>query len=158
MIYVGVQNSLKKSELASRPPVRHDFVPPEDLAWDCDRHIRFLETWSGRKARPGNMLESEYARWLEKVGRNRKAVLEKCRKFLRLFENLGSPPVDFVWATVTEDGIRLDGSHRAAAAVVLGKALVLVGVVAYAPGDEEWRSEVTRYRDGLIREVAESIG
>ncbi len=158
MIYVGVPNSEQKSLMARRPPVRTIHVTSEELAWDCVRHIRFLDVFLNvRRPRPCDMLQTEYAAWLRQMGRKDVAILDRCKKFLRLCETWKTPPDGSLWAVVTEDGLRLDGSHRAAVAVSLGRAAVPVGVIGYLPSDDSWRIEMLKIREAKIREVAESI-
>ena len=158
MIYVGIPNSMEKSLMVKRPSVKAIYVTPEELAWDCLRHVRFLEVFSTvRRPRTSDLLSSDYALWLRKTARTDSAILAKCRSFLWLYEEWGRNAEGKSWAVVTEDGLRLDGSHRAAVAVVLGKSVVPVDEVAYRESDQPWRREMMRIRDAKIREVAESI-
>src|SRR3990167_8892655 len=149
MIYVGVENSPAKIRIATRGPSRTIYVDPADLAWDCQRHITFLrdaekhlkdgwdEAW---------MLRSGYAGWMLHTGRTQGAVLARCRRFLERLAEIRLHGLDGPWATVTLDGIRLDGSHRAAIAVILEKESVPVAEVPYLMDDERWRRGAGAYR------------
>ena len=159
MIYVGVENSRAKSRIAGRQPVRTIYVHPKDLAWDCQRHVAFLREASTRGEEGWEeawMLCSPYAGWLLQGGRSEKSALERCRHFLSHFAHVRVYGVDGSWATVTEDGLRLDGSHRAAIAVVLGMQEVPVSVVPYLRTDWAWRHQWRRFRARRIQEEAMS--
>lgn len=154
MIYVGVQNSAKKAELARRRPVKTIYVDPQDLAWDCSRHIAFLreaKRHTGDSWDEAWMLRSWYAGWLLTAGRSQDSAIARCRRFLIMFAEIQRDGWSDAWATVTEDGIRLDGSHRAAIAVVLGLPRVPVSVVPYRPADETWRRAMQEYRRNCIQ-------
>lgn len=155
MIYVGVENSNAKVCIATRGPSRTIYVDPADLAWDCQRHIAFLrdaekhlkdgwdEAW---------MVRSQYAGWMLHTGRTQGAVLARCQRFLERLTEIRQHGLDGPWATVTLDGIRLDGSHRAAIAVLLGKDSVPVAEVPYMTDDARWRREAVAYRARRIQE------
>ena len=161
MIYVGVKNSRSKSRIAGRPPARTIYVNPDGLAWDCQRHIAFLRTATAKGFAKGIsgwddawMLCSAYAGWLLQTGRTEASALERCRLYLAHFAHVQAHGVPGPWATVTEDGLRLDGSHRAAIAVVLGHELVPVAVVPYLRTDWAWRHQWRRFRERRIQEGA----
>jgi len=155
MIYVGVENSPVKVRIATRAPARTLSVDPADLAWDCQRHIEFLldaerhlkdgwkEAW---------MIRTAYAGWMLQAGRTHGAVLARCRRFLERVAEIRLHGLDGPWAVVTVDGIRLDGSHRAAIAVVLGEDAVPVAEVPYLDDDARWRREAVAYRAKRIRD------
>jgi len=155
MIYVGVENSNAKVRIATRGPVRTIYVDPTELAWDCHRHIAFLrdaekhlkdgwdEAW---------MVRSQYAGWMLQGGRSQRTVLVRCRMFLERVADIRTHGLDGPWATVTVDGIRLDGSHRAAIAVILELESVPVAEVPYMMDDERWRREAVAYRARRIQE------
>ena len=155
MIYVGVENSTAKVRLATRGPSRMIYVDPVDLAWDCQRHIAFLrEAETHRKDgwEEAWMLRSSYAGWILHTGRTSRAALARCRIFRERLAEIRLHGLDGPWATVTVDGIRLDGSHRAAIAVVLALASVPVAEVPYLTDDERWRREAVAYRAKRIQE------
>lgn len=157
MIYVGVENSRGKSRIAGRQPIRTVYVHPEDLAWDCQRHIAFLREAAKRGEGTWDeawMVCSAYAGWFLETGRTIEAVRVRCQNFLAHFAHVRAQGVDGPWATVTEDGLRLDGSHRAAIAVVLGGPMVPVAVVPYLRTDWVWRRQWKEYRERRIQEEA----
>lgn len=161
MIYVGVENSRGKSRIAGRQPIETISVRSVDLAWDCQRHITFLRTALDNGLAKGIsgwddawMICSAYAGWLLQTGRSEQSALERCRLFLSHFTNVRAHGVSGPWATVTEDGLRLDGSHRAAIAVVLGKPAVEVSVVPYLHTDWAWRHQWRKFRAHRIRDEA----
>lgn len=157
MIYLGIPNSQTKSALCQRTPVRTIYVHPVDLAYDCDRHIDFLRTMDGLPGYPTEaaMLKTAYCQYLMSVGRSPVSAVQRAIRFLRLAEMWRDGQPGKVWATVTEDGLRLDGSHRAAIAVVAGLHSVPVAVVVYTRKDEEWRRRMLDLRTRLIRERKE---
>src|SRR3990167_746289 len=121
MIYVGVENSTAKVRIATRGPSRTIYVDPADLAWDCHRHVAFLRDAEKHLADSWDeawMLRSQYAGWMLQGGRSQRTVLVRCRMFLERVADIRTHGLDGPWATVTVDGIRLDGSHRAAIAVI----------------------------------------
>ena len=155
VIYVGVENSTAKVRLATRRPSRTIYVDPTDLAWDCQRHVAFLrdaETHLKDGWDEAWMLRSQYAGWMLQGGRTQPAVLARCRRFLERLAEIRLRGLDGPWATVTADGIRLDGSHRAAIAVILELESVSVAEVPYMSDDERWRREAVAYRAKRIRE------
>lgn len=121
MNFVGVQNCPIKSVIAGSDTGRLQDLTPMDVAFDCIRHIDFL-----RRLEEG-MTEDEfpaslYWKYIRLKGGNETKALVKCRRLKDLFFTIkaegfrpGTPHAD-----VTTDGIRLDGSHRAAVAAVLG--------------------------------------
>lgn len=155
MIYVGVENSNAKVRIATRGPSRTIYVDPADLAWDCQRHIAFLRD-AERHLKNGWdeawMVRSAYAGWMLQSGRTQGAVLARCRRFLERLAEIRLRGLDGPWATVTGDGIRLDGSHRAAIAVILELSSVPVAEVPYLTDDARWRREAVAYRAKRIRE------
>jgi len=155
MIYVGVENSHAKVRIATRGVLRTIYVDPADLAWDCHRHIAFLRDAEKHLADSWDeawMLRSQYAGWMLQGGRSQRTVLVRCRMFLERVADIRTHGLDGPWATVTVDGIRLDGSHRAAIAVILGLGSVPVAEVPYRAGDQRWRSEAVAYRAKRISE------
>ncbi len=157
MIYVGVENSNAKRRIAGRRPVDVIEVDAADLAWDCQRHIGFLREADRRREDGWDeawMVCSAYAGWFLETGRTLKATLVHCRAFLAHFAYIRAHGVTGPWATVTEDGLRLDGSHRAAIAVVLGRQQVPVAVVPYRLTDWAWRRQWSAYRARRIQEEA----
>lgn len=155
MIYVGVENSHAKVRIATRGVLRTIYVDPADLAWDCQRHLAFLRD-AEKHLRDGWeeawMLRSAYAGWMLHTGRTAGAALARCRRFLERLAEIRLHGLDGPWATVTADGIRLDGSHRAAIAVILEKESVPVAEVPYLTDDARWRREAVAYRAKRIRE------
>ena len=156
MIYVGVENSPIKVRIATRAPARTIYVDPTDLAWDCHRHLAFLRDAEKHLADTWDevwMLRSGYVGWMLQSGRTHRAVLARCRRFLERLSEIRLHGLDGPWAVVTADGIRLDGSHRAAIAVVLGLESVPVAEVPYLTDDARWQREAVAYRARRIQEA-----
>lgn len=150
-MYVGVPNSKTKQALSRRPPYRTIYVDAKSLAWDCARHIAFLE-WAERQE-PDALVGSDYARWLLHTGHDAASVQEKCRRFLALFDAIRDGLRFPSWAIVTEDCLRLDGSHRAACAAAIGLGTLAVSVVRYRYTDTKWRREMIAIRDAKWKGV-----
>lgn len=144
MVYYGIPNSPTKSKIAKRTPVKTIQVQPYDLAWDCQRHIAFLDAIQLDPS-DDSMLTTTYADYLRKTERTTEAVIAKCQKFWQLFQSLLKTPPES-WATVTDFGARLDGSHRAACAVVIGHQLVPVSVVPTYPFDMGFKAKCEKIR------------
>jgi len=116
---IGVKNSKVKKWLADQPPIQIIQISPETASYDCIRHIDFLKYW---KYDRDNFRKSIYWRYMVRAKGSDIAADEKCLYFGSLFDaicnngwNGSEHPI-----AITDDGVRLDGSHRSAIAKVLG--------------------------------------
>jgi hypothetical protein len=121
MDFVGVRNYPEKAQLLRNGTARLARVPTRNLAYDCFRHVEFLrsvEDGMGDDQFP----ETLYWKYHATVGRQEDAVRERCQCFIQLYENIRGQGIDYShgYIGVTTDGIRLNGSHRAAIAYVIG--------------------------------------
>ena len=118
--YVGIRNWKEKATLLRKGQYVLQEVPAEELAFDCVRHIEFLEQIERLPTR--NFSDTLYWKYLLSRGRSEHHAQQKCEQFVALYESVRSQGIDYSqgYVAVTEDGIRLNGSHRAAIAYVLG--------------------------------------
>lgn len=153
MNFVGVQNCPIKSAIMASDTGRLQDFAPMDLAFDCIRHIDFL-----RRLEQG-MTEDEfpaslYWKYIRLKGGNETKALVKSRRLKDLFASVkakgflpGTPH-----AEVTTDGIRLDGSHRAAAAAVLGLDTLTVRI--HAAGTTQAAARLTE--EAAVKRAAQT--
>jgi len=102
-------------------------VKSEGLAYECSRHIELLSMFDSGDT---NYEKSEYFRYCKSNNKKDKSIRERISKFMKLYksiENEGckTPPI------VTEDGCRLDGSHRISVVIHLGIENVNINLVEY---------------------------
>jgi hypothetical protein len=127
--FVGVRNSAEKARLLARGTSRRERVLVRDLAYDCLRHLDFLERLDG----PDDPSGSLYWRYLVWTGHTPASADERCARFAGLTRQIESEGLDsrLEPIAVTDDGIRLNGSHRAAIARHLGVDEVEVDVYSW---------------------------
>lgn len=147
MRYVGVENSPKKAEITRRKPARVISVPSDDFAWDCERHVAFLRWLRDlpHYPNPEELLRTDYCQYLLHT-RTEEAALKRALRFLRINEAWSRPKTIGPWGIGTSDGLRLDGSHRAAVAVVSGVRHVSIVEVPYTDMDLKWRTAMAVVR------------
>jgi len=124
--YIGVRNCPEKARFLRGSPIRIVSVSTEALAFDCERHLDFLVALrDGREPS-----ESLYWKHHALLGRSADWIAKRCRYFADLYRTIGIVGFDITRAhiAVTYDGIRLNGSHRAAIARQLGLERLAVGV------------------------------
>jgi len=118
---VGIRNSPQKKWLTSQEFVQRSIVKTKDLTFDCMRHLDFLAFYDkfGAKADFSSTL---YWRYYISFGHPPELAQHRCDRFGKLFEKFKSEELDrdVGRIKVTEDGIRLDGSHRSAIAYYRG--------------------------------------
>jgi len=132
MKFVGIRNSLAKRKVLQNGVFSIRTQLSLDLSYDCIRHIDFLRLVNA------GMVESEYQEtlyWkyiLLKGGSPEKAIF-RARQLRDLFLSVqqGALKPSESYGAVTEDGIRIDGSHRAAIATVLGISSLAVQVYSW---------------------------
>lgn len=161
MKYVGIRNSPEKAALLERGEGQKGVLPTDELAYDCIRHFDFLRTAAeaGEEAFP----ETLYWKYFLLTGRGPEAARARCRSFKRLYMRIraegyddGTDPI-----AVTEDGIRLNGSHRAAIGAFLDLPPLPVRVYRWkdvlpARRVRHVRAEADVKREGQTRYVGRS--
>jgi hypothetical protein len=132
---VGIRNSPEKARLLARGRSRAARLADGDLAYDCIRHLDFLER-GGRDPRA-----TLYWRYLVFTGRTAEAADARCRRFAELAEKIRTDGFDPARdpIAVTDDGMRLNGSHRAAIARSMGLGEVEVRVYSWDGALPSWR-------------------
>ena len=118
--YIGIKNWPEKSQLLLSSNYSVCECDTAALVYDCDRHIDFLTAYEkqGPQFDPRNTL---YYAFYMFISGDLKAKA-KCENFISLYEVarnttfFDSTPC----AAITDDGMRLDGSHRASIAFILG--------------------------------------
>ena len=156
MLFVGVRNSAEKARLLRHGTSSRSHLPAADLAYDCLRHRDFLERIKADH-RLESMQESLYWRWLVATGRAHEAADHHCRVYAALVAKVLAQGYDSNRnpIAVSDDGIRLDGSHRAAIAVALGIHEVAVDVYSWRDSVAEWRTRHVRDEAHVKREAQE---
>jgi hypothetical protein len=149
--YVGVRNSAEKARLLERGKPHRETVASAALAFDCVRHLDFLH----RLSEGGSARESLYWRYLVTVGHTPESADERCARYAALAEAIereGFDP-DRDPIAVSDDGVRLNGSHRAAIARHIGVADVGVDVYAWRGAVPSWRARHVREEARVKREA-----
>lgn len=147
--FVGVRRYPESARLLAEGSPRRATVASVDLAYDCVRHRDFLSRVMADESAEA-MRETLYWRYLVSTGRTADAADARCRGFAELLESIRTDGFDASRGesiAVTDDGIRLNGSHRAAIAQAL--ALGAVEVALYS-----WRAVFSTRRIRHILEEA----
>lgn len=121
-------------------------IKTEGVCHECSRHLQLLKYFDGGEIR---IDQSEYFKYQRKNKKSKKAVYSKIRKFKELYEKAKKGDVGY--PVITDDGCRLDGSHRCAIAVHLSEPILLVNMVSYedrfkASHCKKIRNQVRDYR------------
>lgn len=127
---IGVKNSRVKKWLAEQTPIHIIQIAPEAAGYDCVRHIDFLKYWKYDKE---NIRKSIYWQYTARTKGNKSEADAKCEYFGGLFDSVcanGWNGAKYPIA-ITNDGIRLDGSHRSAMATVLGITSIHAAVYSW---------------------------
>ncbi len=121
MKYVGVRNYPEKAQLLRNGTPWLARVSTRDLAYDCIRHVEILRSVDAGTG-ADRLSETLYWKYLAASGRQEDAIRQRCQRFIRLYEDIRERGMDYSqgYIGVTTDGIRLNGSHRAAIAYVTG--------------------------------------
>jgi hypothetical protein len=136
--FVGIRNSPEKQRvLAAGTPSRGRFGSDE-LAFDCVRHLDFLRRAVGSDT---PVRETLYWRYLIRSGHTPASADRRCRQFEAHATSIARKGfgAGFLPVAVTDDGLRLDGSHRAATAHWLGLEEVDVQVYRWSEVVSRWR-------------------
>tara|TARA_Y100000034_G_scaffold117577_1_gene157207 strand:- start:1309 stop:1782 length:474 start_codon:yes stop_codon:yes gene_type:complete len=113
---------------------------------ECTRHLEMLEVFDSKSDRK----DTEYYRYYRRQDKPRKIIFRKMDKFKRLYKDIRrngchTPPV------VTDDGCRLNGSHRLAILMHLKHEICKLNIVSYEQvfndkRSKEIREHVKQYR------------
>lgn len=129
MIYVGIPQWHWKKKLLSYAKSKPNFkvIDITNLAYECERHFEILSMFDCENS---NYSTSKYYQYQVMNKKNHKDIDRKINNFRSLYasikkEGCKKSPI------VTEDGCRLDGSHRSAILVHLGKKEAKVNIVLY---------------------------
>lgn len=161
MLYVGIPNSAEKAALLERRPGERLEVPPTDLAFDCIRHLDFLRRVE--KDDETAFPETLYWKTLLLRGRTEETALARCRRFSELHASVSKRGVDYALGrvAVTTEGMRLNGSHRAAIAAFLGLPSLEVDVHEWTGlpprSQRRLQEEVTLKREGQLEWLGRSV-
>ena len=157
MRFVGIRNGPEKVRLLRDGKSRLTQVPARDVTYDCLRHLQFLE-WVEKSECLHDFSETLYWKYLIYTGRTAEVVSSRCQRFLELYHRIRSRveiEKQFICASVTEDGIRLDGSHRASILCFLGVLNVWVRVYRWEDMFLDCQVRVLREEARIKREVQE---
>jgi len=140
----------KKSLLnhAQKKPRWHGMIIT-DYCHECSRHFELLKLFD--KKTKGEWKNSQYYKYQKEQGKKKKGILQKIQAFEKLYKSVASkgckePPV------VTDDGCRLNGSHRLAILIHLSETYATVNIAVYEDifddkKAKEIRRNVKRYRE-----------
>lgn len=120
MKYVGIKSCVQKRDALKREG-KTIIVPVDFLvAGDCGRHLSVLR---------GN--NDPYIKYQAECGKSGDQIVEKLARFRALKKSMehGYRPEKHGYITVSENGARLDGSHRAAILYESGVKEVPVKIV-----------------------------
>lgn len=117
------------------------------LCYECSRHIELLRGFDEKKE---DFARTEYYRYQIKNKKNRKSILHKIDRFKKLYRSIKKEGIINL-PIITDDGCRLDGSHRCAILVHLGQKISLINIVKYEDvysedKSREIRKSVQNYR------------
>ena len=127
--YVGIRNCPEKDQLLKSEPIGRQIVSIYALTFDCERHLEFADlvlAGRGEDEWPRTL----YWQFLAATGRSGRAIVTRCQRFADLVARIQTEKYDGERGiiAVTDDGIRLNGSHRASVARVLGLRVLEVMV------------------------------
>jgi len=121
MKFVGIRNCREKALLQQCVTSEIREYPPNNLLLDGQRHLEFL-----RLVDMGmdfvDYSSTLYWKYLIFFGMSEKVALEKMRQFAEFYREIKKHGFDKqkAYGAVADNGVRLDGSHRAAIACSLG--------------------------------------
>jgi len=147
MNYIGIKNCPEKALLVQSSDFQLRDISTKSLSYDCGRHLDFLDKLLALKDCFFPQYTLYYAFYAFLMGEDQANA--KCQHFLELFKTIQSEGfrTEETTIAVTTDGVRLDGSHRSAIALMLGIETVPVKVY-------QWES---LFSDRKIRHIREEI-
>ncbi len=143
--FVGIRNSPEKSQLLQSKNFQIAEARTAGLTFDCERHIDFLDAIEQCKA----FSETLYWRYHALLGRQEEWIKTHCDRFANLYRSIHSQGFDFGkgYIAVTDDGIRLNGSHRAS--IAFHMELEFLPVAVYS-----WK---TKFASDEIAHIADEV-
>ncbi|MAG24897.1 hypothetical protein CMI47_04885 [Candidatus Pacearchaeota archaeon] len=148
---IGIPNWWWKKKVAKFMKVNQNIhiVSIKDFCHECSRHFEMLSLFDSGDS---SFRDTEYYQYQIK-GKKKKAVMKKISDFKKLYINIANseckePPI------VTQDGCRIDGSHRMAILLHIGIVKYKINVVKYDLlfSNEECckiKSQVREYRENV---------
>ena len=97
----------KKAVVYAKKYPNIHFMDISDFCYECSRHFDLLNIIDNY----GDFRESEYYQYYMDNGRDDHYIIHKIDKFKKLYDDIKNNGCD-ISSIVTEDGCRLDGSHR----------------------------------------------
>lgn len=134
MVYVGIRNCKEKTKmlLSSKKKGRIiDISLPGLCSNGCERHIEVLELFKKGIVDPVSMRRTALYKYQKDNGRTDKVIQKRIQLFYKTFKSISAYGYlyELGYIVVTEDGARLDGSHRSAIVESLGfKSLKVISV------------------------------
>jgi len=122
-------------------------VKTAGMCYECSRHMELLKLFDEGKKDFG---QSEYFMYQRQNKKSKKNILEKIKKFQSLYRKIKCGK-HTGYPVVTDDGCRLDGSHRCSVMVHLSRPVMLVNMVSYESifdvnRSNKIRNQVKQYR------------
>ena len=126
---IGIPSWKWKQELL-RYAQKHPHIikmSPKLLCHECSRHFEILRMFDSVNTDYKN---TEYYKFAINNNRKEKSILKRIGKFRNLYDSIKNggcnvPPI------ITDDGCRLDGSHRSSIIIHIGTARTRVNMVRY---------------------------
>ncbi len=140
MRYVGIENSpikAKMVQMASKIGRKIEIELPCITAKDCDRHFELLTMFDDEAI--SNIRDIKGSLYYEfnrvQLQRKRNYIWDRVKRFRRLYQSIKKRGYlyKYGYIVLSEDGARLDGSHRGAIVEHLGLDKITVIMV-------NWRS------------------
>ncbi len=117
MKYVGIKNSYYKNRMIEKAKKYGNKVTIDlpCMCPDCGRHRRILQLFDKGIKQVRKVKRTEYYKFSRATGKDDHAISRKLRKFLGLYKSIKKNGYNYAkgYIILTEDGTRLDGSHRA---------------------------------------------
>lgn len=157
MKFVGIRNCRAKHEMLRADDCKIREFPTADLTYDCIRHLDFLRRLA-EGMEQGEYPGTLYWKYIRMVGGGREKALRKSRELADLFRFVRDEelePADS-YAAVTDDGVRLDGSHRTSVALVLGIESLPVRVYHWGERFPEKKLDPIREETRIKRDAQEA--
>lgn len=123
-------------------------MPTLDLCVECSRHFEVLTAFDEGVEDFG---KTEYFRYQVSRRKPIKGIVEKIDVFKHLYENIKRDGCYLEYPVITDDGCRLDGSHRLAIAKHLEWETAPVNVARYESIMSREKASEVRYQVKLYR-------
>ena len=125
MRYVGIKNSKSKSVAVKKAPKKGRKVTmslPCLTADDCKRHFEILEIFDRGVRDVNKMKHTLYYRFNKRNKKNDLAIQRKLNRFHKTYKSIKENGYEYKrgYIVLSEDGARVDGSHRSSSVEHLG--------------------------------------